>query len=101
MTTRRHGSAPSMLRARQHKDAASLLQEGGHVPLQGFPRYPHDGVGFTIGPPYWPKPARAAVERVAQDLRSVLSAGSSVLKAERLTLRLTPNHALHQSAGSR
>ncbi len=55
-------------------DGEAAMQEVFHVHLHVFPRFAGDGFGLTFSPTYYRKPDQAALEQVAQQLRSVLTA---------------------------
>ena len=53
-------------------DGAAAMQEVFHVHLHVVPRYEHDGFGFRFSPAYYQKPARAELDRGAEQIRKAL-----------------------------
>jgi histidine triad (HIT) family protein len=53
-------------------DGAAAMQEVFHVHLHVVPRYERDGFGFRFSPAYYQKPARAELDRVAEQIRKTL-----------------------------
>ncbi|MBV9880867.1 MAG: HIT family protein [Gemmatirosa sp.] len=53
-------------------DGEAAMQEVPHVHLHVFPRWRGDGFGLRFGPDYKRKPARAALESVASQIRAAL-----------------------------
>jgi histidine triad (HIT) family protein len=54
-------------------DGAAAMQEVFHVHLHVIPRYVGDGFGLRFGPDYKNLPPRAELDRIAVDLRRVLT----------------------------
>ncbi len=58
-------------------DGEAAMQEVFHVHLHVFPRYAGDGFGLKFAPTYNQKPERSELNRIAENIRSVIQAAGN------------------------